>query len=120
MEPQFPQPRSQYSGEDSPTQRTRHKRDYKTPDLSEKLEDGLSPTYQAWEIMLKANLDQYSHHWQTERARMNYLFRQTKGVAQSHLTDRMSEDHPLAFLNIIGMMEWLRSLYIDPNEKDTA
>ena len=41
-------------------------------------------------------------------------------MAQSHLTDRISEEYPLAFLNIIGMTEWLRSLYVDPNERDTT
>jgi hypothetical protein len=95
-------------------------RDYKTPDLSEKLDDGKSPTYEAWEIMLEGNLDQYSHHWTTERAQMNYVFKQTKGTAQSHLTQRMKSDHPLAFQSVDEMLAWLKSFFVDPNERDTA
>ena len=32
----------------------------------------------------------------------------------------MSLDHPLAFSSIAEMIEWLQSLYVDPNERDTA
>ena len=32
----------------------------------------------------------------------------------------MSVDHPLAFTDTAGMIDWLRSLYVDPNERDTA
>jgi hypothetical protein len=32
----------------------------------------------------------------------------------------MSRDYPLAFLNVKGITEWLKSFYVDPNERDTA
>lgn len=93
---------------------------FHTPDLLEKLDDGLNPTFDAWEIMLEGNLDKYDSHWKNERQRMNYMFRQTRGNAQGHLTQRMKRDHPQAFSSLEEMMQWLASFYKDPNEKETA
>ena len=101
-------------------EKMKNPRTYRTPDLLEKLDDGSSPTYDAWEIMLQGNLEIYESHWDTERQRMNYIFRQTKGIAQGHLTQRMKLDHPQAFDNFQAMLDWLSSFFKDPNEKETA
>ncbi|KAI1007316.1 hypothetical protein K3495_g896 [Podosphaera aphanis] len=92
----------------------------RVPDLSEKLEDGKNPTFDAWEIMLENNLTTYSFRWSTERARMSYIFAQTKGSAQSHLTHRMKSSHPQRFIDSKEMLEWLEGFYRDPNERESA
>ncbi|KAI1001699.1 hypothetical protein K3495_g6502 [Podosphaera aphanis] len=69
--------------------------------------------------MLEDNLQTYDSHWLNERQRMSYVFRQTKGLAQGYLTQRMKLDHPQAFENLDDMLTWLTS-FKDPNEKETA
>ncbi|KAI1002431.1 hypothetical protein K3495_g5770 [Podosphaera aphanis] len=93
---------------------------HRVPDLSEKLDDGINPTFDAWEIMLQGNLDSYACYLTNPIARKTYVFSQTRGTAQSHLTQRMKSDHPQRFQDDQEMLSWLSGFFRDPNERETA
>ena len=92
----------------------------RVPDLSDKLDDGSSPTYDAWEIILQGRLTRYSQDLPNDSDKMIYVFSQVKGAAQSHLTQRMKSDHPQRFQNVPEMLSWLAGFFRDPNERETA
>ncbi|KAI0995506.1 hypothetical protein K3495_g12673 [Podosphaera aphanis] len=93
---------------------------HKISDLSENLENSSNSTYDACELMLEDNLETYASRWNTERQRMNDMFRQTKGLAQGYLTQRMKLDHPQVFTCLDDMLSCLAGFSKDPNKKETA
>ncbi|KAI1000321.1 hypothetical protein K3495_g7875 [Podosphaera aphanis] len=112
------EPRRRNSSSSQPRPHRSHS--HRIPDLSEKLDNGSNPTYDASDLMLEDNLETYASHWNTERQRMNYVFRQTKGLAQGYLIQRMKLDHSQFFTCLDDMLPWLASFFKNPNKKETA
>lgn len=84
------------------------------------LDDGKSPTYDAWEHLMRANLRTYRHTFRDKISIIDHIFAQTTGIAMNHLTQRMKYDHPQAFTHEDQMFEWLHGFFKDPNERETA
>jgi hypothetical protein len=58
----------------------------------EQLNDGTSPSYIAWKVLLLGKLEANADWWKTERARIHYVFGRTTGTAQKHLEPRIDPD----------------------------
>ncbi|KAI0994277.1 hypothetical protein K3495_g13904, partial [Podosphaera aphanis] len=84
------------------------------------LSDGISPSYDSWEHLVRANLRTYSHCFLDSRAIMDHIFAQTTGKAMDHLIQRLKPAHPQAFTSEDEMFEWLEGIFRDPNERETA
>lgn len=84
------------------------------------LDDGISPTFDAWLHLMKANLRTYQHCFQDQVSILDHVFAQTTGTAMAHLIERMKSDHPQAFTHEEEMFDWLEGFFKDPNERETA
>jgi hypothetical protein len=95
------------------------KRTPKATDPAE-LDDGDSPTYSAWKILLRGKL-RYNDDWfRSEQERMDYVFGKTKGEAQRHLLPRMEEGAPDPWKNVNEMLEHLDSCFQNYYEAEEA
>ena len=88
--------------------------------LGIRLSNGISPTYDAWEHLMRASLRTYSHCFQGSQSIIDHVFAQTLGEAMVHFTQRMRSDHPQVFFNEKKMFEWLETIFKDTNECVTA
>jgi hypothetical protein len=84
------------------------------------LDDGTSPTYNAWYILLEGKLEANADWWPTERQRINYVFSQTTGKAQDHLEPRMSRKSPDRWTSVEEMLDHLDIVFRDYFQKETA
>lgn len=84
------------------------------------LDTGLSPTYDAWEHLMRANLRTYRYCFDDEKSMLDHIFAQTSGKVMEHLTERMKFDYPNSFTHQEEMFEWLREFFKIPNERETA
>jgi hypothetical protein len=84
------------------------------------LDDGTSPTYTAWCILLEDKLENNADWWPTERARIGYVFSQTKGRAQKQLLPRMNRKSPDRWQSVDEMLDHLDLGFRDHFEKEKA
>lgn len=84
------------------------------------LDSGISPTYDAWEHLMRANLRTYRHCFDDEQSIIDHIFAQTSGKAMEHLTERMKFEHPESFTHQEEIFDWLKGFFKDPNERETA
>ncbi|KAE8440298.1 hypothetical protein EG329_009729 [Mollisiaceae sp. DMI_Dod_QoI] len=91
-----------------------------TPRLSAKLPDiavlssGEDPTFENWEKNLIAKLSVNADHFNTEEAKMAYLFGRTTGTAQRHLKTRYRSEEGDAFVFFQDMVDCLKNAFVDP------
>lgn len=83
-------------------------------DDSDKLDTGVNPTYKQWKDLLEGNMRQ--NRWKTEKDRMFYVFRATKGKARDYLHTRWGADSYDLFLDVADMLELLRQNFTNPNK----
>jgi hypothetical protein len=95
------------------------KRSPKATEPSE-LDDGNSPTYPAWKILLRGKLRNNADWFRSEQERMDYVFGRTKGEAQRHLQPRMEEGAPDPWEDVNEMLEHLDSCFQNYYEADEA
>jgi hypothetical protein len=84
------------------------------------LDDGTSPTYNAWCILLEGKLEANADWWPTERARINYVFSQTTGKAQEHLEPRMSRKSPDRWSSVEEILDHLDVVFRNYFQKEQA
>lgn len=84
------------------------------------LDDGTSPTYNAWCILLEGKLEANADWWPTERGRINYVFSQTTGKAQEHLEPRMSRQSPDRWSSVDEMLDYLDVVFRNHFQKEQA
>jgi hypothetical protein len=77
----------------------------------DKLNDGTSPTYNAWRSLLRGKLRANADWWPTEQDRINYVFSCTEGRAQSFLEPRIDEDSLDPWLTVDEMLEYLKTVF---------
>ena len=75
------------------------------------LDDGTSPTYGAWEHLMRANLRTYEHAFYDQISILDHVFAQTTGVAMNYLTQKMNHDHPQTFTHEEEMFDWLKRFF---------
>jgi hypothetical protein len=80
------------------------------------LSNGIEPTFEAWRILVKGKLRANADHYPTEEDRMFYVFNRTSGNAQKHLLPRYEEDSCLRFQSATEMIQYLASIYVNPNK----
>jgi len=86
----------------------------------EKLDDGVSPTYASWCILLEGKLEANADWWATEQLRINYVFSCTKGKAQEHLEPRMNRRSVNRWTSVNEILDHLDIIFRDHFEKDKA
>jgi hypothetical protein len=84
------------------------------------LSDGVNPTFESWKIQIQGKLRVNADHYDDEEAKMLYLFGRTTGDAQKHLQPRYDEDSPTRFQTAKEMVQYLASIYVDPNKARNA
>jgi hypothetical protein len=84
------------------------------------LDDGTSPTYNAWCILLEGKLEANADWWPTERSRINYVFGQTTGKAQEHLEPRMSRKSPDRWTSVEEILDHLDIVFRNHFQKEQA
>jgi hypothetical protein len=89
-------------------------------DDPEKLDDGISPTYASWCILLEGKLEANADWWTTERGRINYVFSRTTGKAQGHLEPRMSRTSPNRWTSVEEILDHLDIIFRNHFEKEEA
>jgi hypothetical protein len=123
------------SGDDSPhgpfrSRQVRPRRTYETPIVADKrspkhedpdkLDDGESPTYSSWCLLLEGKLEANADWWSTEQARINYVFSRTTGKAQAHLEPRMSRTSANRWNTVDEILDYLDLIFKNHYEKDEA
>lgn len=78
--------------------------------------NGIDPTFESWKIQIQAKLRANADHYPTEEDKMEYLFSRTLSDAQKHLLPRFDEDSPIRFVSFREMLQYLASIYINPNK----
>jgi hypothetical protein len=104
-------------GRHNETRSTRRSPKHEDPD---KLDDGVSPTYASWCILLEGKLEANADWWATEQLRINYVFSCTKGKAQEHLEPRMSRRSANRWTSVDQILDHLDIIFRDHFEKDRA
>jgi hypothetical protein len=84
------------------------------------LDDGTSPTYNAWCILLEGKLDANADWWPTQRSRIDYVFSQTTGKAQEHLEPRMIRTSPNRWKSVEEILDHLDIVFRDYFQKEKA
>ena len=90
-------------------------RSSKVPDLP-KLSDNLEPTYKHWQIQILGKLKVNADHFESEDARMYYVFNSISRDAQKYLYLCYRADSEGLFLTAIEMISYLETIYINPYE----
>jgi hypothetical protein len=90
------------------------KRTAKVPD-PQKLTDGKNPTFASWEIQVWKKLEVNADHFDSETARMYYVYSCTEGDAQKHLYPRYQPRAADPFLNAQDMVQHLSMIFSNPN-----
>jgi Zinc knuckle len=78
--------------------------------------NGIDPTFESWKIQMQAKLRANADHYPTEEDKMEYLFSRTLSDAQRHLLPRFDEDSPIRFVSFREMLQYLASIYVNPNK----
>ena len=104
-----------YQGRRNPSQRRSPKHDD-----PEKLDDGVSPTYASWCILLEGKLEANADWWPTEQGRINYVFSRTTGKAQSHLEPRMSRTSATRWRSVEEILDHLDIVLRNHFEKEES
>ena len=89
-------------------------------DDPDKLDDGTSPTYASWCILLEGKLLANADWWTTEQGRINYVFSRTTGKAQGHLEPRMSRMSANRWTTVDEMLDHLDIIFRDHFKKEKA
>jgi hypothetical protein len=79
------------------------------------LSDGTDPTFLSWKLQIQGKFRCNSDHYQDEEDKMFYLFNRTSGDAQQHLQPRYDEDSQTRFTSAKEMLDYLASIYVNPN-----
>lgn len=79
------------------------------------LSDGKDPTFLSWKLQIQGKFRSNADHYQDEEDKMLYLFNRTSGDAQKHLQSRYDEDSPTRFVTAREMLDYLASIYVNPN-----
>ena len=85
----------------------------KIPD-PQKLSDGLNPKFKHWEVAMFGKLRVNSDHFESEEAKIFYVYDRTEGDAQEHLYPRCKEDAAHPFLTAKEMIQYLTQIYRNP------
>jgi hypothetical protein len=80
------------------------------------LMDGKEPTFESWKLQIQGKLRVNADHFQSDEARMAYVFGRTSGDAQKHLRPRYKEESIDPFLLDKEMIDHLASIYEDPHK----
>jgi hypothetical protein len=83
---------------------------------SDKLDNGVNPTYKQWKDLIDGKMYQNRDWWKTEQDRMFYVFRMTEGKARDYLHTRWGADSYDPFVDTADMFEFLRQNFTNPNE----
>jgi hypothetical protein len=86
----------------------------------EKLDDGISPTYASWCILLEGKLEANADWWPTEKGRIDYVFSCTKGKAQGHIEPRMSRTSSNRWTSVEEILDYLDIVFRNYFEKEEA
>jgi hypothetical protein len=106
-----------------PSHHGRHRRHWtRSPkhDDPEKLDDGVSPSYASWCILLEGKLEANADWWPTEQGRINYAFSRTTGKAQSHLEPRMSRTSTTRWTSVEEILDYLDTVLRNHFEKEES
>jgi hypothetical protein len=79
-----------------------------------KLTDGVAPTYDYWRVQILGKSDVNSDHFETEKARMYYVFNCTDGDSQKYLFSRYNPDSTDPFRTANDMIQYLREIHTNP------
>jgi Zinc knuckle len=90
----------------------------KIPD-PEPLSDGKDPTFENWKIQVEGKFVVNHDHFETENAKMIYIFGRTTGDAQTHLRPKYGADED-AFKTAQEMIDFLANIYLDPFKAKNA
>ena len=80
------------------------------------LSDGKDPEYQSWRIQVQGKLRTNADHFLMEEHRMLFVFNCTQGDAQKHLLPRFQDDSVVRFETSQEMIDYLATVYVNPNE----
>jgi hypothetical protein len=86
----------------------------------EKLDDGISPTYASWCILLEGKLEANADWWPTEQGRINYVFSCMTGKAQGHIELRMSRTSSNRWKSVAEILDYLDIVFRNHFEKEEA
>jgi hypothetical protein len=78
--------------------------------------DGNNPTFEGWRYQIKNKLRANADHFATEEDKIFYVFGRTEGDAAKHLLPRIDEDSPTPFLYATELLQYLASIYVNPNK----
>jgi len=98
----------------------RHSKRSPKRDDPDKLNDGVSPTYTSWSILMDGKLSANADWWPTEWDRIHYVFSRTEGKAQSHLEPRMNRASLNCWATVDEMLDHLDIILRNPFEKEEA
>lgn len=79
------------------------------------LSDGKDPTFLSWKLQIQGKFRSNADHYKDEEDKMFYLFNRTSGDAQKHLEPRYDEDSQTRFVSSREMLDYLASIYVNPN-----
>jgi hypothetical protein len=79
------------------------------------LSDGKDPTFISWKLQIQGKFRSNADHYKDEEDKMFYLFNRTSGDAQKHLQPRYDEDSQTCFVSAKEMLDYLASIYVNPN-----
>jgi len=79
------------------------------------LEDGTNPTFEVWAVAMHTKFTVNADHFESEFAKMGYLFDRTQGKAQKHLLPRFKPDATHPYHDTKEMMDHLTRIYTNPN-----
>ena len=82
--------------------------------------DGKEPTFESWKLQIRGKLRVNADHFQSDEARMAYVFGRTSGDAQKHLRPQYKEESVDPFLSDKEMIDHLASIYEDPHKVQNA
>jgi hypothetical protein len=80
------------------------------------LTNGKDPLYESWRISILGKLRMNADHYPDEEDKMLLVFSCTQGDAQEHLLSRYQENSPTRFVSAREMVDYLATIYTNPNE----
>ena len=82
--------------------------------------NGVNPTFENWRIQIIGKFRVNADHFDSEEAKMYYLFGRTMGDAQEHLQPRFDDDAADAFESYRDMLDHLAGVYREANREENA
>jgi hypothetical protein len=76
-----------------------------------KLIDGVSPLYNYWRVQVLGKFNVNGDHFNSEKARIYYVFNCTDGDSQKHLFPRYNPDSTDPFRTAKEMISYLREIH---------